>query len=365
MNHIKYNIELEVITPLSVGAGNENEWLRGADYLVENDRVYILDMDKMARLNINIDKYASLLREKDIKEKGKRDFLPNDLHEISAYEFDLPCDSKNPIKTFIRSQLHDNPVIPGSSIKGSLRSILYKHLPNDRRYIITEFKKDSDNIMRYLQVGDVEISVPTVLYNTKVFNLQNNNNHTYWQGGWKDRGRTLKEYNDAEFNTLYECLQPGTKGQGSLVFPNEEKFFELLRIRNIHELLRIVNTHTSAFLDKERHFFETYDQAEGSGEILENIEDLLKQIPQNDNSCIFRMSAGSGFHSITGDWKYNVYTLDGVRSWTKAEAEKRLCKKKDVGAHKYKSRKVIDCDGQLQLMGFVKLRILPEKEATK
>lgn len=354
MNHIKYNIELEVITPLSVGAGNENEWLRGADYLVENNRVYILDMDKMARLDIDINRYASLLRDKEINENCIRDLFPYDLHEISAYEFDLPCDSKNPIKTFIRSQLHDNPVIPGSSIKGALRSILYKYLPNDRRYIITEFKKDSNNVMRYMQVGDIEISAPTVLYNTKVFNLQNN---TYWQGGWKDRGRTLKDYNDTEFNTLYECLQPGIKGQGTLVFPNEEIFFGMLGIRDIHEWLCIVNSHTSAFLDKERRFFETYDQAEGCGEILDNIEKLLEQMPQNDNSCIFRMSAGSGFHSITGDWQYNDYTLNGVHAWTKAEAEKRLCKRKDVGAHKYKSRKIVDFDGKLQLMGFVRMTI--------
>lgn len=357
MNHIKYKIEMEVITPLSVGAGNENEWLRGANYLVENNRVYILDMDKIARLNIDIDKYASFLRDKDIKESNIRDLLPDDLHEISAYEFDLPCDSRNPIKPFIRTQLHDNPIVPGSSIKGALRSILYKYLPNDRRSIITDFKKDSDNVMRYLQVGDIEISAPTLLYNSKVFNLQCNNTRTYWQGGWKDRGRTLTEYNDTEFNTLYECLKPGTKGKGTLVFPNEEKFFRMLDVRDVHELLCIVNSHTSAHLDKDRRFFETYDQAEGSGEILENIENLLEQMPQNDNSCIFRMSAGSGFHSITGDWKYNDYTWDGVHAWTKAEAEKRQCKMKDVGAHKYKSRKIVDFDGKLQLMGFVRMTI--------
>ena len=356
MNHIKYNIELEVITPLSVGAGNENEWLRGADYLIENDHIYILDMEKIARLDIDIDQYASCLRNKEINEKSLRSLLPADLHEISVYEFDLPCDSTSPIKRFLRSQFHNNPIVPGSSIKGALRSILYKHLPHEKRKIITEFKKDSDNVMRYLQVGDIEISVPTVLYNTKVFNLQNNN-RTNWQGGWKDRGKTQKEYNETAFNTLYECLPPGTKGLGSLVFPNEEKFFGMLWIRDIHELLRIVNTHTSEFLDKERHFFETYDQAEGCGEILENIEDLIEQMPQNENSCIFRMSAGSGFHSITGDWKYLDYTLKGVHAWTEEEAGKRLCKKIDINKHKYKSRKIADCDGMLQLMGFVRMTI--------
>ena len=348
---------MEVITPLSVGAGNDNEWLRGADYLVEKDRVYILDLDKIAQLDIDIDKYASFLKERDIKEKSIRDLLPDDLHEISAYEFDLPCDSKNPIKPFIRSQLHDNPVIPGSSIKGALRSILYKHLPKDRRHIITEFKKDSDNVMRYLQVGDIEIADSTLLYNTKVYNLHSNHNRTSWRGGWKNSGKTEEEYYSNEFNTLYECLQPCTKGAGSLVFPNEENFFEMMGIHDIHEFVRIVNKHTSSFLGKEKHFFETYDHAEGSGEIIENIEDLLRQMPQDDKSCIFRMSAGSGFHSITGDWKYHDYTLNGVHVWTESEALKKQCKRKDVDKHKYKSRKIVDCDGRLQLMGFVRMTI--------
>ena len=39
MEDKKYAIELEVITPLSVGAGNDNEWMRGIDY-VQKDGLY-------------------------------------------------------------------------------------------------------------------------------------------------------------------------------------------------------------------------------------------------------------------------------------------------------------------------------------
>lgn len=354
MKHIKYNIDFEVITPLSVGAGNENEWLRASDFLVEHDRVYILDINKIARLDIDFDKYASLL--KDNNERGIREMLPDDLHIISKYEFDLPSDTKSPIKSFFRSQLHDNPVVPGSSIKGALRSILYKHLPRERRFIITEFKKDSDNVMRYLQVGDIEIHASTLLYNTKVFNLHKDV-CGFWMGGWKNKGRTEKEYYYNEFNTLYECLEPGTKGQGTLTLPNESKFFEKLRIRDIGELVRIINAHTSSYLKKDKHFFETYNHAEGIDEILSSIDFLLQQIPKGDKSCIFRMSAGSGFHSVTGDWKYNDYTLNGVDVWKEEDAKRKLCKDKDVDKHKYKSRKIVDCKDNLQLMGFVKITI--------
>ena len=43
---MKYNIELEVITPLSIGSGNDNEWVPGADFVMNDGKVYVLDIQK-------------------------------------------------------------------------------------------------------------------------------------------------------------------------------------------------------------------------------------------------------------------------------------------------------------------------------
>ena len=59
------------------------------------------------------------------------------------------------------------------------------------------------------------------------------------------------------------------------------------------------------------------------------------------------MSAGVGFHAITGDWQYEDYGQTGT--WTDG---------RNAGKKKYKSRKTADYNDHLQLMGFVKLRAL-------
>ena len=94
-------------------------------------------------------------------------------------------------------------------------------------------------------------------------------------------------------------------------------------------------------MEKEREFFATY-QAEHSEYIEECIDDLLQMIPADNSYCLLKMSAGSGFHSITGDWKYNDYDRTGI--WQK------------TGKKKYKSRKIVIDGKKFSLMGFVKLR---------
>lgn len=63
------------------------------------------------------------------------------------------------------------------------------------------------------------------------------------------------------------------------------------------------------------------------------------------------MSAGSGFHSITGDWQFDDYSKTGT--WTNG---------KNTGKQKYKSRKIAIHDDKFDLMGFVKISLLSEEE---
>ena len=47
MENKRYNIELEVVTPLCVGAGGENDWVRGADYVQKGGKVYVIDLKRV------------------------------------------------------------------------------------------------------------------------------------------------------------------------------------------------------------------------------------------------------------------------------------------------------------------------------
>ena len=362
----KYHIEMEVVTPLSVGAGNDNEWMPGADFVQKDKKIYILDLQKAMEQGVNIENLSNLFIKSD--EKGICKLLGNKLELCAKYTFNSPASTSNSIKTFQRTQLYDLPVVAGSSLKGAIRSALFKYLRStnetDNVSVFGTMNNGTD-YMRFIHISDFVMPV-TTLVNTKIFNLRIENG--IWQGGWKHRrSETTTKFRPDGFNTIYECVEPQKKGYGSIIL--EDNAFDLmlhhtdtnayvshadkkksLMQHGVEELFHIINDTTREYLRKEREFFDKY-RAERSDEILDSIEQLMDMIPDNDNSCIIKMSAGVGFHSIIGDWKYEDYSNTGV--WGTGE---------NAGKQKYKSRKTAEYKGCLQLMGFVKLRILNQQE---
>lgn len=364
MKDVKYPIELEVVTPLSVGAGNENEWTCGIDYVQKDGKAYVLDIQKAK--NVDSDKLSSLFLKSD--EQGICRLLGNSLKDIARYVFPLPVRTSNPIKTFLRSQLFDKPVVAGSSLKGSVRSALFNYLRTSEESNEEVFgsMKDGTDFMRFIRIADVEMP-STELVNSKIFNLCKENGE--WNGGWKHGGaRTDQHYNPTGFNTLYECVVPGKKGLGAITLAGNafgliaenrnvrmsyaEKKKELLAT-NISTLFKVINNVTREYLRKEKAFFLKYP-ADRTDELISDIDNLFGLIPDDGSSCLLKMSAGVGFHSITGDWKYDDYDDTGV--WQD---------QRNRGKKMYKSRKTVEYKGQLHLMGFVRLRTLSAGEVSQ
>jgi hypothetical protein len=366
MEDKKYPIELEVITPLCVGAGNDNDWVKGIDYVQKDGKVYVIDMQKVAAAGVDVDVLTALFLKYD--EAGICQLLGSRIGELSRYVFDSPVWSANNIKTFLRTQLYDKPLVAGSSIKGSVRSALFNYLRTNEESneLVFGTMKEGTDFMRFVRIGDIEMP-STVLVNTKLFNLRTEG--TEWYGGWKHAmNKTTGSYRPDGFNTLHECVQPAQKGlgnislatatfslletygQGSSPYANKKR---ALLNEPVNLLFQIINEVTKAYLIKERAFFEKYP-AERSDELIDCIDRLLRLIPADDSSCLLKMSAGVGFHSITGDWRFAEYDETGV--WTEP---------RNAGKKKYKSRKTAEYDGRLQLMGFVMLRALTQQEATE
>lgn len=366
MEDKKYPIEFEVITPLSVGAGNDNEWVKGLDFVQKEGKVYVIDMQKVAAAGVDVEALTALFLKSD--DSGICQLLGSKICELSRYVFDLPVKTENNIKTFLRTQFYDKPLVAGSSIKGSIRSALFNYLRTDEEKNEEVFgtMKDGTDFMRFIRIGDVEMP-STVLVNTKLFNLRKGGEE--WLGGWKQlMNKTIGDYNPVGFNTLYECVAPGEKGFGNIslavnAFSLLEKFGNArspyagkkrtLLNEPINCLFQVINDVTKAYLQKEQAFFQKYD-AERSDEVLSCIESLLSMIPSDGSSCLMKMSAGVGFHSITGDWQYVDY--DKTKLWTDG---------RHAGKKKYKSRKIAEYNHRLQLMGFVCLHALSQDEVTK
>ncbi len=381
----KYNVTAQVLTPLSIGQGAEKDWVYGIDYLTKEDEygnlwLYHLDLSKMVTAGVDVDKMAQTFAGGN---PGAVNLLVGPkLEKVSDCKMRLPVSSveeekalSNPIKTFLHNQLTNRPVLAGSSLKGALRSILFTYLvgdEEDKKRLRQELKFAQGNInlniryfgdmtkgtdfMRFIRVGDFEFE-KTGLVNTKIFNLHRVGQE--WEGGWKHSGNnTTSDFDPIGFNTIYECLLPGATAQGAIMFADtlfdqipQQLYFtkkrELMRGNDaIEKLCEIVKDATFDYLNKELDFFTEYWQGSNSTKIRDAINAVMDEIDNcNSNECILKMSAGSGFHSITGDWQYTDYT----------EASGHYLNRKQ-GGELPKSRKIaVSGSKSFSLMGFIKL----------
>ena len=406
MSDNKYNIEIEVVTPLCVGTGDERGWTRGADFVEQDSTIYVYDVKKLTDYAIkvkgaskcNIDELMSIF--------NTIGNLPiKQLKSLSKYEYHSPVSNSNfrDIKTILRSQLNDTPLIAGSSIKGAIRSALFKYFRSedeDKNTIVFGDMNDGTDFMRFIQVSDVEMPSKivggktinsTILVNTRLFNLYKVGED--WFGGWKNKKTevdeaareqityTTEELRDNVFNNVYECVKPGWRGKGFFSMKSDAfnllaqtvKTYKTKKVVITHQtekkkllnegnklLFDIINKQTRNYLVKEKAFFEKYrtsakreieiGQNNRAQEICANIDRLIKMIDGSDGSyCLMKMAAGVGFHSITGDWQEVSKNYADTDEWTEEENPKLARRKK------YKSRRIAIYEGKLQLMGIVKI----------
>lgn len=403
----KYNIEIEVLTPLSIGAGAEKDWVRGVDFVVYNDKLYKLNLKKMVKAGLRPEELSSFFANKN--EEGLKLKLAGKLDDVSDIIIPCPVESDNDVKAFVKNQMTGKPVLVGSSLKGAIRSVLFEYLGGTSKNGQEVFGSSTvgDEFMRFIKISDAEFDKIS-LVNTKIFNLQKKG---AWQGGWKHgQNETSSNYEATGFNTLYESLIPGQVGVASLMIA-EKAFFNFnlkayyqkklneLKDKIVKEyseenqkklqkekasvekllttvvpkekslknsfLCEIINKHTKKYLEKEKAFFVKY-ATDRTDEIVKSIDNLLKQIPQNNSYCILKMSAGAGFHSITGDWQFEDYSINHVTLKRNGGTDKSFgVDKNGQDAKSAKSRKIAVYGNSMSLMGFVKLKPISDEEVAK
>lgn len=352
-----YRILVEVLTPLNIGAGVEKDLVKGVDYIITDGVIRKISITKIVEAGVDANRLATYFASKD--SESVYQMIQNKVEQVTEHKWPAPAHSDNDIKSFIKNQFTGLPIIPGSSLKGALRSILFSYLRDQQRNLVEVFGnvKDGGDFMRLVKISDIEFN-ETALVNTKIYNLQKPDGQQ-WKGGWKHGGnRTNSTFNPVGFNTIYEVLEPSKIGAGTIML-SESQFGNYTTagtvsrkkqqdVFDIAKLFHIINGHTKKYLEKELAFFNCYNEAEKADEIIDNIECLLKKIPEHDSSCILKMSVGSGFNSITGDWQFDDYSTGPLGRGKKYNRDKG----------KPKSRKIaVDTTGHLTMMGFVRLSI--------
>lgn len=363
-----YRVRLRVLSPVHVGAGPDKSWQRGFDFIERGSKIYLFDRDRLLAsmseqlLNIYTD---TLSRGKwsDV-DKLLKDNI--DLPEVAAAVFEYEGKPiGNEIKPLIRNGI-GKPYLPGSSLKGAIVSsifhYLHKHVGPERynKYINKDLLGDmGESIMRFIRPTDVDLN-QTAICHVSLFNLYAEGSR--WESDWKDGFQINLEYFTADASGEFRLTI--ANGLGEFFKKMEEQSRRPLLPKYYKQtikkdapgeyLFELINACSRDHIQREIDFFTEFDQAEDTDLILKQLRQLEKMTTESPRVAVLRMSGNSGFHAITGDWRFKDHRST-VRhpdsdnmTWSQRERAK-------VPA-RYKSRKVVGVGDEL-LLGFVRLEI--------
>nr|NQU94493.1 type III-A CRISPR-associated RAMP protein Csm5 [Bacteroidota bacterium] len=367
------NCKIETITPVHIGSGVEFQ--KNTEFLNQGEQVGIIDEKKVLDIigTENIGQWVSII------EKGKPllDYLelrkPGiQISEVCSRVMDVYCESIANVKS-LKEQLHNGtakPYIPGSSLKGAIRTAIFTSLVNrlsgipdsdffnrkkqlDDSWISKKlFGKDPNHdSLRFLHVGDVMFEK----HSTLAMNVMSMN--------YMHRDISLNK----SVGQLTEAIGSGMESDFKLAI-DQIKLKENLMRKNIHTdihfldsyetLLTIINKHTIKLLQEEIELWDEYKNYQVVDEYLKNLSGILDAARDyKANEALLRLGHGSGWTFMTGNWAKKNMHLVPDEIWGKIVNKARPGNMRKYADYDMfpKSRRM-DEDGDL--LGFVKLKYL-------
>jgi hypothetical protein len=352
-------LRLRVLTPVHVGAGTDKDWVRGVDFVQDGDQVFILKKEKtLTSLEPkSLEQYIQLLAAGDLFKTEKWLLKEIDADALSSIVFPFNGDLRGTaIKTIIRDGNGDT-YFPGSSIKGALMSGIFHTIQKNKNIDLRYTKNPNDDVLgrfstsigRYLRPSDAVLN-ETELNIVSLFNLylHGENARSEYKNGFNIPQETFLPEKEATFRlSIADGLAKAIKTHSGGSANSPRYLDELMKNDPISMLFKMVNDATSTHIERELAFFKRFPQATESEFLIECLEKMQAQIPENDSACVFRMSAGSGFHAMTGDWRIHDHVATVFRP------DQNNTRTKDRMPAKYKSRKVFRANSELA--GFVRV----------
>jgi hypothetical protein len=381
--HEVFHFKLEVLTPTHIGMGKEKEYTNGLDFIYnERKKEYVvLKPDEIFRkLRSNevalVSGYLSSGNTQEFANYLEKGNLINDDSTLYTWGSEY-APGRESIKATYRNAM-GNWAIPGSSIKGALRGIILKALHNgigayNPRILLGEISNDP---LRFLQVTDCPMEGLPGIYPVKIFSADLDGNNKV--GRWKNerKGGHSAQFRAKGFVSFYEMLTDGIYGSevaqgnfrvgwGTSEQVGRRKGVEMPNFQRIFSghtanwLINTIKSHTDQYLQQEIDFFESYPNNSINKETFwDELKWLKEENLRNENSCILRVGANVGYHSITGNWQFDNHI-------TAVENNRRNIGRGGI-EKAYKTRKLVfDFNDKntrrFALPGFVKISLTDTK----
>ena len=339
------NVRIETLTPVHIGSGVSYEQNR--DYLyfdregmlavVSPERILSVISGGGQTMPEDISKWVSAID----KRESILPFLLQRKPGLQAADIArrvLKVQGKAPVQDKpMREQLHggnEQPLIPGSSLKGSLRTALLNRLmkADNGQFVLKAqnlknrkgqydasaieehyFGKDPNHdAMRLLQVGDVYFDDTICLQTTVINGVRD---------GWAFKP-SISQFVEAIpqgavstarllFNetALHAAERHAVRKRGReaerqppyKLYGDKKTLVEMLPLE---PLFKQTSEHTASLIESEISYWEGEGNPEPLGDYIEHLQTLLKTINSaTTNECVLRLGWGTGFMNMTGDWQ--------------------------------------------------------------
>lgn len=334
---MKNNIKVQTLSQVHVGSGVFLQ--KGNDFIVVNQGnesdIYVIDPNKLGTIigtdQATIDEWVIRIESgtaADFIQMRTKGHQPNEYAKRMITNF---ANFDN-IQGTLKECLHDGmgrPYIPGSSIKGAIRTAVVAALArnkgndylskkftkifqeeNKRRQdkMLSDFEKafmgnnPNSDLFRFITVGDAffdkssEIAVKQINLNIRERNsLVDNRMQQVVEAIGPDESTSFSMKIDKErFEFVKNARHKDLEGLPAL--PQE--------LTDIPHLFALINRHTKQLVEEEiRIWSEDFGDFHGQSGYIENLEDILNSINScNPNQCVLRLGQAIGWRFITGAW---------------------------------------------------------------
>lgn len=279
----KYNCSINIISPIHIGSGN-----------VYSPAEYYIDKNKLMRVNI-IDYYKNISNKKEkeifldkllnqdfiLKEQVK---LDKTIKNYILYENDYKCKSEPTIieehiktldKNLIKGINENKLYIPGSSIKGAIRTALVYYLlktvktpPSSKKMYYSFINANLiDEMMQSIKISDSSVTNFSAIHDMKPIQINN-----------RDKKNNM-------YNAL-ETIKPKTILNNTIKMENKEK-------RKTFNIKKCLYYFANDHINNEMKFAKTSRSKE-----LTNFYGKLKK-ENKESSPLLRIGSGSGLMGKT------------------------------------------------------------------
>lgn len=366
------------ITTLSpVHIGNGTTYNKNIDYFQKGSEIGILDEEKVLAFigEDNIHQWVSAIERGGdavpnlLKSRGWRE---NDLNSVSRRTIALanPDNKSTMLKEHFRTAL-SGVCIPGSSLKGAVRTALFNHLADgaflsaltiddlkDKRNRFNADKLEkllfgnnaNEKSTRFIKFRDVHFkSLKTEVHELRILDA--------FEEGWffKEGEQILVESIPAkavtDFDIIFDYkLLELNSSKNSMLWPDNKISFLTKGIPNI---CKIINSFTSTQVEVDFNDLKNENLEDGE-DILEKYREIFNECNScSENEFVIRIGGHSGYIFTTGRWVEDsrLDISDDDFTHLRKTIQKREYHDMDLWP---KTRK-ISTEGQI--FGFVKVKI--------